>query len=70
MNNLPLLINSIAIIGILAPALAEDPANWKHLFDGKSLQGWDGDPKFWKVEGDAITGTTTEENPTKGNTFI
>jgi len=70
MNNLPLLTISIAIIGILAPAFAEDPANWKPLFDGKSLRGWDGDPKFWKVEEGAITGTTTEENPTKGNTFI
>jgi type 1 glutamine amidotransferase len=40
------------------------------IFDGKSLEGWDGDPKFWRVEDGAITGQTTAENPTKGNTFI
>ena len=40
------------------------------LFDGKSLDGWDGNPEFWSVEDGAITGTTTAENPTKGNTFI
>jgi len=40
------------------------------IFDGKSLDGWDGDPKFWSVVDGAITGQTTAENPTKGNTFI
>ena len=40
------------------------------IFDGKTLQGWDGNPKFWSVQDGAITGITTEENPTKGNTFI
>ena len=40
------------------------------IFDGKSLEGWDGNPKFWSVKDGAITGTTTKENPTKGNTFI
>lgn len=40
------------------------------LFDGKTLNGWDGNPKFWTVEEGAITGRTTKENPTNGNTFI
>lgn len=40
------------------------------IFDGKSLKGWDGNAKFWSVKDGAITGTTTKENPTKGNTFI
>ena len=40
------------------------------LFDGKSLDNWDGDPKFWSVQDGAITGITTKDNPTKGNTFI
>jgi len=42
----------------------------KKLFDGKSLNGWDGDPKFWSVQDGAILGQTTKENPTKGNTFL
>lgn len=40
------------------------------IFDGKSLKNWDGDPQFWRVEDGAITGQTTPDNPTKGNTFI
>jgi len=40
------------------------------LFDGKTLEGWDGNPEFWSVQDGAITGITTPEKPTKGNTFI
>lgn len=41
------------------------------LFDGKTLQGWEGNPEFWSVEdGGSITGRTTAEKPTKGNTFL
>src|SRR5215207_10784232 len=40
------------------------------IFDGKSLDGWDGNPQFWSVQDGAITGKTTKENPTKGNTFL
>ena len=43
---------------------------FKPIFDGKTLDGWDGNPKFWRVEDGAITGQTTKENPTKGNTFL
>src|SRR6187431_1923422 len=40
------------------------------IFDGKSLEGWDGNPDFWSVQDGTITGMTTAEKPTKGNTFI
>ncbi len=39
------------------------------IFDGKTLAGWDGNPDIWTVEDGCITGTTTKEKPTKGNTF-
>lgn len=42
----------------------------KALFNGKDLAGWDGDPKLWSVQDGVITGQTTKENPTKGNTFL
>lgn len=42
----------------------------KSIFDGKSLSGWEGDSKFWSVQDGAITGKTTKENPTAGNTFL
>lgn len=39
------------------------------LFNGKDLSGWEGG-SFWSVRDGAITGRTTVENPTKGNTFL
>lgn len=64
-----------ALIGLAcfcaAPAPQDTGASEvQSLFDGESLKGWDGNPKFWRVEDGAITGQTTAENPTKGNTFI
>ncbi|HOC57859.1 MAG TPA: DUF1080 domain-containing protein [Verrucomicrobiota bacterium] len=40
------------------------------IFNGKDLTGWNGDPKLWSVKDGAITGQTTADNPTKGNTFL
>jgi len=40
------------------------------IFDGRTLSGWDGNPKYWSVLDGAITGQTTAENPTNGNTFL
>jgi hypothetical protein len=39
------------------------------LFDGVSLKGWDGNPKFWRAEGGAIVGESTVQNPS-GNTYL
>ena len=47
-----------------------EEAGFVPIFDGKSLGGWDGNPKFWRVEDGTITGQTTPDNPTKGNTFV
>ena len=33
--------------------------NIKGFFNGQNLQGWDGDPKLWKVENGEIVGKTT-----------
>ena len=40
------------------------------LFNGKDLNGWDGDPRLWSVKDGVIHGETTTENPAKGNTFL
>ncbi|MEX1232783.1 MAG: family 16 glycoside hydrolase [Planctomycetaceae bacterium] len=49
---------------------AADESDVVMPFDCESLEGWDGNPKFWSVEDGTITGRTTEENPTDGNTFL
>lgn len=48
---------------------AEEPG-YESLFDGKTLTHWDGNPDFWSVQDGCITGQTTPEKPTKGNTFL
>jgi hypothetical protein len=46
-----------------------DHRGYVSLFDGVSLKGWDGNPKFWRAEGGAIVGESTPANPS-GNTYI
>jgi hypothetical protein len=46
-----------------------DHDGYVSLFDGVSLKGWDGNPKFWRVENGAITGESTPTNPS-GNSYI
>jgi 3-keto-disaccharide hydrolase len=46
-----------------------DHQGYVSLFDGKSLKGWDGNPKFWRVENGAIVGESTPTNPS-GNSYI
>jgi hypothetical protein len=47
-----------------------EEVGFRSIFDGKSLEGWDGDPGFWRVEDGAIVGETTKEHQPKQNTFI
>jgi hypothetical protein len=58
------------LAGLTFQATAADTDGFVSLFNGKDLEGWDGNPKFWSVRDGAITGQTTAENPTRGNTFI
>jgi len=46
-----------------------DHEGYVSLFDGVSLKGWDGNPKFWRVESGAIVGESTPQNPS-GNSYI
>jgi type 1 glutamine amidotransferase len=71
-NSLRILAFALAAIALsaLPVAAADDDAGFKPIFNGKDLSGWDGRPEFWSVEDGAITGRTTADNPTKGNTFI
>ena len=53
--------NPIRLLALLlaSPLFAATP-----LFDGKTLTGWEGDPKWWRVEDGLITGgSMTEKVP-------
>ncbi|MGZ3872580.1 MAG: family 16 glycoside hydrolase, partial [Mucilaginibacter sp.] len=52
-----------------APLDFNDHEGYVSLFNGKNLEGWDGNPKFWRVEEGAIVGESTRENPS-GNSYI
>lgn len=61
---------AFAVLLSLPALLLADDDGFVSIFDGQSLEGWDGNPDFWRVEDGTITGQTTAEKPTKGNTFI
>jgi hypothetical protein len=52
------------------PLVMDDQTGFQPIFDGKTLQGWDGDPAFWRVEEGAIVGQSSPANPVRENTFI
>lgn len=43
---------------------------FKPIFDGKTLDGWEGDSTYWSVENGAIVGKITPATLLKRNTFI
>ena len=61
---------AIAMLNLIGSPQTQAQEGWKTLFDGKTLENWDGNPAFWRVEDGLLTGETTAANPTKGNTFI
>src|SRR5260370_6923170 len=51
------------------PATGDEPG-FTPIFDGKTLNGWERDPKYWPVEEGVMAGEITPETPIKSNTFI
>ena len=60
---------SLAVLAMLSVSAS---ANEKAvaLFDGKSLEGWDGDPTYWRVEDGCIVGEVTPDTLLKRNSFL
>ena len=46
-----------------SPLDLNDHEGYVSMFDGKTLDGWDGNPRFWRVEDGAIVGESTPERP-------
>ena len=53
----------------ILPLDYKDREGYISLFDGVSLKGWDGNPRFWRVEDGAIVGESSPQNPS-GNSYI
>ena len=52
-----------------SPLDFNDHDGYVSIFDGRTLDGWDGNPTFWRVEDGAIVGESTPERPS-GNSYI
>jgi hypothetical protein len=51
------------------PAEGDEPG-FRPIFDGKTLEGWEGDSKYWRASDGIMTGKITPETIIKSNTFI
>lgn len=51
------------------PPTGDEPG-FRAIFDGNTLGGWEGDPKYWRVENGAMVGEITPETILKSNTFL
>ena len=51
-------------------SITGDESGFTPIFDGKTLDGWEGDPKYWRVENGRLVGEITPEIIIKSNTFV
>jgi hypothetical protein len=63
-----ILLLTVCVLTLVLCAAAQEPG-FKPLFDGKTLNGWSGDPRLWRVEDGAIVGSTEGVTLDK-NTFL
>ena len=63
-----LLALSLSLI-LPVPMLAQE-LEYRSIFDGDTLEGWAGDPAFWRVEDGCIVGQSTTDRPLEQNTFL
>lgn len=47
-----------------------DKSGFVQIFDGKTLNGWEGDPTYWRVENGNLVGEITPTTLLKRNSFI
>jgi hypothetical protein len=64
------LTTSAAVADHHAKNAPAETGEYKVIFNGKDLTGWDGDARLWSVKDGVIHGETTPEKAAKGNTFL
>ncbi|MDC0261693.1 DUF1080 domain-containing protein [Planctomycetaceae bacterium] len=68
---LAICVLTINIVAAESPQTApKESPDLLSIFNGKNLDGWNGDSRLWSVKDGVIHGETTTEIPTKGNTFL
>jgi hypothetical protein len=61
--------NTLIALSLLCAAAAADDAGFEPLFDGRTLDGWEGNLEMFRVEDSAIVGGTLEK-PIPRNEFL
>src|SRR5215469_4637978 len=71
------ILGAILVIGLCLWSQGRGPivapleeTGFKSIFDGRSMNQWDGDRKFWRVKNGALVGQTTAEKQPAQNTFL
>jgi hypothetical protein len=65
------LVMLIGVSGFLTQGVAAEEADFKPIFDGKTLNGWKApDMSYWSVEDGAITARSTQQHPVTANQFL
>ncbi len=66
------LLAGAAVLATLAFTVKKHSAEsgFVPMFDGKTLNGWEGDPKYWRAEDGEIIGEITPATIIKVNTFL
>lgn len=59
----------LALVLVAGAAPAAD-ADFKEIFNGSDLAGWEGDPRYWAVEDGILRGETTLASLPTQNTFL
>lgn len=61
--------SAVLLLSVAAAGLLSAQGGFRPLFDGATLDGWDGDPRLWNVRDGAIVGST-EGVELKANSFL
>jgi hypothetical protein len=69
MHRLLFVILLISATGYAQLSKEEKKEGFKPMFNGKNLEGWDGDPRLWKVVNGVVVGNT-DGVTLDGNTFL
>jgi hypothetical protein len=72
-QSLPLACRFLACLALAVPSLlcsSLPAAEWQPLFNGRDLDGWNGDERLWSVRDGVIHGETTPQAVAQGNTFL
>ncbi|WP_342646861.1 DUF1080 domain-containing protein [Mucilaginibacter sp. CSA2-8R] len=67
---MPLVIAISAILLFGSCTVLKHQPVYQSIFNGINLNGWEGDPAYWRVENGAIIGEVTPATILKRNTFL